>query len=264
MIIAELNGKISSKNEDKEDILTSNVFSFFKYSRRQLLKEYLSQLGIDISLNDSKSAEFIFWPSYDDGTEPDLIIVCGKYYILFEAKLYSNFSPKTTTIASQISREIKMGKLSAENFNKEFVYVAITAEYYKDKTKYARYENKGFKFIWTNWQSFTNFLETNLTNNDLLQDKELANDLYSLLVKKRLRSFRGIKHLKKQDNFDLYKSVFYNIKSSKFKGEYSGYMENLAEFELIGQYSKIFRKSFFQKIKTFKYYSTGNIFYYGN
>ena len=265
MIIAELNGKIPSKLEDKEDILTSNVFSFFKYSNRQLLKEYLCQLGLDISLTDSKSAEFIFWPSYDDGTEPDLIVICGEYYILFEAKLYSDFSPKTSTIDSQISREIKMGRLSAKNANKRFVYVAITAEYYKDKTKYSKYENKDFQFIWTNWQTITNFIENSLTNNNnIQQDKEFASDLYSLLVKKRLRSFIGIINLKRQYNFDYSKSVFYNIKSSKFKGEFSGYMENLSEFLQIGQYSRIFRKSFFQNIKTFKDYSNGNIFYNGN
>ena len=83
MIIAELNGKIPSKLDDKEDILTSNVFSFFKYSDRQLLKKYLFQLGIEVTLTESKNAEFIFWPSYDDGTEPDLIIICGDNYILF-------------------------------------------------------------------------------------------------------------------------------------------------------------------------------------
>ena len=93
MIIAELNGKIPSKLEDKEDILTSNIFSFLKYSSRRLLKDYLSLLGIDVTLNDSKNAEFIFWPKYDDRTEPDLVIVCGDNYILFEAKLYSDFSP---------------------------------------------------------------------------------------------------------------------------------------------------------------------------
>lgn len=264
MIIAELKSKLPSKLEHKEDILTSNVFSFLKYSNRRLLKEYLFKLGINVSLNDSKSAEFVFWPIYDDGTEPDLIIICGKYYILFEAKLYSGFSPKTKTTASQISREIHMGKLSADNENKEFIYVAITAEYYKDKTKYSKYENYGIRFIWTNWQLFTNFLEDKLINENLQQDKDFANDLYFLLVKKCLRSFRGFINIKGPDKFDNYKFVFYNNKSSKFKGEFSGYLENLAEFGQIGQYRRLFRKSFYQQLKTFKVYSNGNIFYNGN
>src|ERR1035437_2711851 len=131
MIIAELYGKIPSKLEDKEDILTSNVFSFLKYSNRQLLKDYLSLLGLDVTLVEAKNAEFNFWTKYDDKTEPDLVIICGKYYILFEAKLYSDFAPETSKYDAQIIREIKMGKLAAESEDKNFVYIAITAEYYK-------------------------------------------------------------------------------------------------------------------------------------
>ena len=65
MIIAELKGKIPSNLDHKEDILTSNVFSFFKYSDRRLFKEYLYQLGLEISLNDAENAEFKFWSSYE-------------------------------------------------------------------------------------------------------------------------------------------------------------------------------------------------------
>jgi len=63
MILAELQGKIPGKLEDKEDILTSNVFSFFKYADRRLLKQYLDHIGITISLHDAQNAEFIFWPN---------------------------------------------------------------------------------------------------------------------------------------------------------------------------------------------------------
>lgn len=226
--------------------------------------EYLIQLGINVSFNDSKNAEFRFWQSYDDGTEPDLIVVCGEFYILFEAKLYSDFSPKTSTIASQISREIKMGKLASENENKEFVYVAITAEYNKDKTKYLKYETKDFNFIWTNWQTVTNFLETQLVKNNLLHNKEFANDLYNLLIKKRLRSYIGIANVQGLQNFNNYSSIFYNLKTSKFKGEFSGFLESLAEFEKIGQFSKFYQKSYFQNIKTCKINQPENIFYNGN
>jgi len=173
MIIAELNGKIPSKLDDKEDILTSNVFSFFKYSNRQIFKDYLSKLGIDITLQESENAEFIFWPSYEDGTEPDLVIICGKYYLLFEAKLYSDFSPKTKSIASQIEREISMGRMTADNLNKEFVYIAITAEYYKDRKKYLKYETEELFFIWTNWQFIASFIENKLESENLQQNREL-------------------------------------------------------------------------------------------
>lgn len=264
MIIAELHSKIPSKIEDKEDILTSNVFSFFKYSNRQLLMDYLCQLGIEVSVSDSKNAEFIFWPSYDDGTEPDLIIVCGKYYILFEAKLYSDFAQKTLISDSQIDREIKMGILAAENLNKEFVYVAITAEYNKDKIKYSKYENQKIKFIWTNWQTVTHFLEIQLSTNESIHINEFAKDLYSLLVKKKLRSYIGFINIQNSQDFQNYNSIFYNLNSSKFKGEFSGFLENLSGFEKIGQFKKFYQKSFFQNPKTFEIKSDKNIFYNGN
>ena len=264
MIIAELKGKIPSKLENREDILTSNVFSFFKYSDRRLLKEYLLLLKLDISLHDSKSAEFHFWFSYDDGTEPDLIVICGKYYILFEAKLFSDFSPETSNIDSQILREIRKGKESAKNANMEFVYVALTAEYYKDKTKYSKYERLDYQFIWTNWQAITDFIENILTNTSIENDREFACDLYSLLVKKKLRSYIGIANLKIEYKFDYQNSVFYNIKSSKFKGEFSGYIQNLTEFAGVGQYHRFFKKTFFQNLNTIQYSSTENIFYNGN
>ena len=182
MIIAELQGKIPSKLEDKEDILTSNVFSFFKYSDRILFQEYLNELGLNVSLNDSKNAEFIFWLNYDDGTEPDLVVLCGKYYILFEAKLYSDFVLKTGSVDAQIDREIKMGKLAAKNDNKEFIYVAITAEYYMEISKYSKYKNSDFQFIWTNWQRVANFIEDRLLGKGIIRDNEFANDLFSLLL----------------------------------------------------------------------------------
>ena len=264
MIIAELNGKIPSKLNDKEDILTSNVFSFFKYSDRQLFKDYLSELGIIVTLNESENAEFIFWPSYDDGTEPDLIVICGKYYLLFEAKLYSDFSPKTATTESQIEREIKMGKMSAENLNKKFVYITITAEYYKDRNKYQKYEKRDFLFVWTNWQFISSFIDRKLENEDLERDKEFANDLFSLLVKKRLRGFDGITNLKINNEIELIGNIFYNVNTSKFKGEFSGFIENLQGFEKVLSYQKIYQKAFFTSLNKFEEFNNQTVFYNGN
>ncbi len=263
MIIAELNGKIPSKLNDKEDILTSNVFSFFKYSDRQLFKEYLSKLGIEVTLKESENAEFIFWPSYEDGTEPDLVVICGEYYLLFEAKLYSDFSPETTTVASQIEREISMGKMTSENINKEFIYVAITAEYYKDRKKYLEYEKRDFKFIWTNWQFISRFIDERLESESIKQNREFANDLFSLLVKKRLRSFEGLTNIEIKNKFGLDNAIFYNLNTSKFKGEFTGFIENLQDFEEIKKYSKIFQKSFFNTLNNIETNTNQIIFYNG-
>lgn len=64
MYIAELQGKFSPYQERMEDILTSNVFSFFMYARREIfLSEFLRLLDIETEAEDLHNAEFLFWPS---------------------------------------------------------------------------------------------------------------------------------------------------------------------------------------------------------
>ena len=78
MYLAELHGKLSPKLERMEDVLTSNVFSFFKYSAREVfLKGYLEMLGFGVSEQEAGAAEFLFWHRFEDNTEPDLIIRLG-------------------------------------------------------------------------------------------------------------------------------------------------------------------------------------------
>ncbi|MDD2424283.1 MAG: hypothetical protein PHG34_08755 [Candidatus Cloacimonetes bacterium] len=264
MIIAELQGKIPSKLYDKEDILTSNVFSFFKYSNRIFLKEYLSKLGISVSLQDANNAEFNFWQSFEDKTEPDLVIICGNYYLLFEAKLYSDFSPKTMNIKSQIEREISMGKMSAKNINKEFVYIALTAEYYKNRSKYIKYENQDFLFIWSNWQLIANFINEILELGKVKSDYEFALDLFSLLVKKNLRSFKGLKNLNYQEISKFSNSLFYNVLTSKFKGEFFGFIENLSGFQKVNNYENFFKRTFFKSLDNIQISNKQIIFYNEN
>jgi hypothetical protein len=50
MYLAELKGKLPSKLAESEDMLTSNVFSFFKYSNRsRYLKRLMSLIPIEAS-----------------------------------------------------------------------------------------------------------------------------------------------------------------------------------------------------------------------
>ena len=93
MIHAELRGKLPEHNPDqREDILTSNVFSFFQYADRQVfLYELLKSWHLDVTAEEAREAEFHYWPQLADGTEPDLVIVVGQYYLLIEAKYRSGF-----------------------------------------------------------------------------------------------------------------------------------------------------------------------------
>ena len=76
MYLAELRGKLSPRVERMEDVLTSNVFSFFKYSSRDIfLKGYLNGLGFEVSTKEAEEAEFRFWP-------PIIIIKKDKFVVI--------------------------------------------------------------------------------------------------------------------------------------------------------------------------------------
>ena len=240
MYLAELHGKLSSKFNKKnylslsiermEDILTSNVFSFFKYSNRNFfLKNYLNKLGFKVSVKDAEEAEFRFWPHYEDGTEPDLVIMVGNYYLLIEAKYFSGFGKKTETTDDQLIREIKDGQLEAKNYNKKFRLIAITADYYYKKGKFIVIPQK-FRphFKWTNWQLVSSFLDNILSSNIIIMksERDFALDLYRLLDKKNLRSFQSVTY-----NGPLlkdYSSIFFNARTAKLRGDFIGFINSLS------------------------------------
>ena len=230
MYLAELHGKLSSRVERMEDILTSNVFSFFKYSSRDIfLKKYLNELGFNVSDREAEEVEFRFWPHYEDNTEPDLVIIVGRYYLLIEAKYFSKFRKKTETTDEQLIREIKGGQLEAKNYNKEFKLIAITSDYYYKKYKFkAILPNHEKCFKWTNWQFVSSFIDKTLNRNISIMKSErsFAKDLYYLLDKKHLRSFQSITY-----NGPLlkdYSSIFFNAKTAKLRGDFIGFIESLS------------------------------------
>ncbi len=230
MYLAELRGKLSSRVERMEDILTSNVFSFFKYSNRDIfLKKYLNKLGFNVSVREVEEAEFRFWPVFEDGTEPDLVIIVGKYYLLIEAKYFSEFSEGTKRIEHQLLRELKNGKLDAKNYHKEFYLIAITADYYYKKEKFEVIPPK-FRphFKWTNWQSVSSFLDNILNSNPNIKgpERDFCLDLYNLLDKKHLRSFQNITY--NDPLLKDYKSIFFDAKTAKLRGDFIGFIESLS------------------------------------
>lgn len=80
MYLAEIKGKLSSKLKHAEDLLTSNVFSFFKCANRKIhLNELLNMLEVRCTQQELEEAEFHFWPRYQDGIEPDLVLITQYY-----------------------------------------------------------------------------------------------------------------------------------------------------------------------------------------
>ena len=160
MYLAELHGKLLPRIERMEDILTSNIFSFFKYSTREIfLKGYLNKLGFNISNQEANEAEFIFWPRFEENTEPDLVLIVGDYYLLIEAKYFSGFAEESKKTKAQLLREIEGGKIEARNYGKDFRLIAITADHYYKENKFKIIPPDFIPhFKWTNWQSVSSFL----------------------------------------------------------------------------------------------------------
>ena len=192
MYIAEIQGKFTPSEERKEDILTSDVFSFFKYAKREVfLHRFLKYLQLDFVISDLVKAEFIFWPSYEDGTQPHLIILVGKYYLLIEAKFFSGFGKSTDLMRHQLIREIEGGKLEAQNLNKEFRIIAVTAHYTKYHFFYDNPEFSNYNIFWVNWHRIALLIYDTLSRSKSLDLETIcfAEDLYKLLAKKKLKKF---------------------------------------------------------------------------
>lgn len=233
MYLAELHGKLSSRVERQEDILTSNVFSFFKYSNREIfLKEFLSQLGFHVTSDEANGAEFIFWPRFEENTEPDLAIIVGKYYLLIEAKYFSDFYEGNEKIKHQLLREIKGGELEARNYRKEFKLLAITADYYFKENKFKVVPaNTKPHFKWTNWQAVSALLSRVLESDTEISrnEKYFAQDLYKLLDKKNLRGFQEFRGVPARAGcLREYSSVFFESAKAKFCGGFIGFVGSLS------------------------------------
>jgi len=259
MYIAELKGKLSSNLVKKEDILTSNVFSFFKYSKRTIfLKSLMNKLNLEISTNDLKEAQFIFWPYFENNTEPDLVIIAGDYYILFEAKLYSDFGQETPNSKAQLIREIEGGLNEARSIGKRFVLVAVTEDYYYKKYKFKVIDStsKDFEFQWINWQSISELLLNLIeTYGEKLPDYLFAKDLYDLLERKKLRSYRSVSNLLDKELDKLVENIFFPISESTLLKDFCGFKVTLLNLPKI---KKVSNKIFYSK-KFFISFNTGNL-----
>ncbi len=237
MYLAELHGKLSRNFERMEDILTSNVFSFFKYARREIfLKPYLENvLGIPFTAEDLRKTDFVFWPSYDDGTEPDLVVITGSYYLLFEAKYFSNFGKETAKRRDQITREIEGGSLEAKRLGKRFVFVAVTADsvFRKEKVFHLKSSDLPVGFCWTNWQAVASLLESIIAGNQhgLAHHEGChAQDLLNLLDRKNLRAFGGFNL---EGHFTPRDRIFFEVESASFRGSFIGFEDALSGCPMI-------------------------------
>ena len=234
MYIAELRGKLSRDQENMEDLLTSNVFSFLKYAPRDIfLYKYINHLGVAVTQTDARNARFQFWPTYNDLTEPDVVILIGGHYLLFEAKLLSGFGQETDTVDAQLLRELRGGMTEAHNLGFQFQLFAITADYFRPLDLYSGIPEIYHESLrWTSWQQFSFFLYSLLLSETGLADETfmLAQDLYDLLDKKGLRRFEGSRALA-IDKYSLssHEKLFFSGESAKYRGDFIGFSSALPQ-----------------------------------
>lgn len=245
MYNAELRGKLPSAICRMEDVLTSNVFSFFKYASRIIfLKSYLKSISIQVTEEEAKDATFHFWPTYADNTEPDLVIIVGDYYLLFEAKYFSGFGRKTDKTEAQLIRQINGGILEASTYKKKFYIIAITADHvYRPSIIDDIPEEFHHHIVWTNWQNVAVKLNILLNSNIKFRsgDRLFAEDLYLLLDKKHLRNFQGTDVIKKYlPELNSYSNVFFQAEKAKYRGDFFGFSSNFIVEEPMRRYGAIF------------------------
>ncbi|MFC1874289.1 hypothetical protein ACFLYX_03200 [Chloroflexota bacterium] len=188
----------------------------------------------------ARDTQFIFWPRFEDNTEPDLVLLVADYYILIEAKYFSGFVGETPKTKAQLLREINGGRREARNYGKQFYLVVVTADSYKKEDK-LRDIPKDLKHycMWTNWQKVS-WLLSNILESDLQirrEERDFATDLYDLLDIKNLRGFRGFEGLNSKlilEKLDTSENVFFDAKTAVFRGDFIGFTDSLLFDQKIG------------------------------
>lgn len=114
MLIAETRGKLTVVETEEaptdisrmEDVLTSNVWGVLKNCDGSVVRSLLAAAHPPITDLPADQPTFRFWESFDDGTEPDVIISTGADVIVIEVKYHSDFDKGNDERAPQILREI--------------------------------------------------------------------------------------------------------------------------------------------------------------
>jgi hypothetical protein len=230
MFRAELHGKLPSEYRRREDILTSNVFGFLEAADRHLfLARYLRDyLGLEVTDAEANAAEFEFWPTYADGTEPDVVVSVGNWYILFEAKLYSDFGLDANDAErNQLRRELFEGRREASRRGLRFRLVTVTLESWRDVNRYPDIRpNDRAHWIWSNWQTVHALLD------DVQVSKRgsLGSQLHRILDNRGLRGFRGYAGIGNVPSPP--EVVFLSVSATRFPGFFRGY-QYLPAFDVV-------------------------------
>ena len=226
MFAAELGGKLPAGVRQLEDILTSYVFGFLRYSARSVyLSGFLNEvIGLEVTDDQARAAEFRFWPTLPDRTEPDVVLVVGSYYVLFEAKLFAPFDPGNETRLPQLVREANAGLADASRDGKSFVFVAVTNDSCFPRDRFAAIGGTSQSILWVNWQSISQMILRVLEEQGpAAPDHEFARDLVELLDARHLRGYRGFQEIP-LPTLPLQRGpLFLQSDTMDYRGDFLGY-----------------------------------------
>jgi hypothetical protein len=232
MYQAELKGKLPPSASDREDLLTSNVFSFLKYAdRTAYLGEFLLRVAqLDIPPSQLRAVSFQFWPCLDDGTQPDVVIETETHYLLVEAKYHSGVAEENGNPAGQLVRECDAGAMVAANRSKSFRRLLITDDSTPPSSLLSHIPARHRAHaVWTNWQSVAALLLAHLEANGTAASNYLfARDLYDLLDYKHLRGFISFARLADIRAEPVSRHIFFAEETASFRGDFIGFAPALS------------------------------------
>ncbi|WP_139339565.1 hypothetical protein [Bacillus dakarensis] len=229
LLIAEMKGKIPTKLQNSEDLLTSSVIGTFRYLSSSTYIQSVLESSMNIKgrrlLFDTpiKKCLFEFWPRLDD-SEPDVLLRLidandHEYLLCIEAKFWSDkSSEEDTTIdveerknwqRDQLAREIetihtvdchKFMKVNQEKL-KRIMFVYLTNDTYlhfkeiKESISFVKDIDFSIDHIyWLSWKQIFNVINS-VSHFQTPQDAMLLTDLGRLLRKKGLVSFNGFHNM---------------------------------------------------------------------
>lgn len=259
MYLAEIHGKLSTDDENMEDILTSNVFSFFKYADRgAFFYPLLRLLGLDVSVMDCKQAEFKFWPTYPNHTQPALAILVGRYYLQVEDKYPAGIGKEAAKLKRLFIRETKAGQAEANSLDREFKIIMVTSDPYRTPGIFDGIPEDQAKYVkWINWQRIAFLISKilDIASNLPGETRLFASDLYDLLLKKKLRNYEGMNAIPNV-HLSTYQRIFFDAKTARYRGDFIGFIQALEGNRLMTEWqTKIFydqKQSLFQMLNSTK------------
>lgn len=207
MLAAQLRGKLTRKEEDLEDLLTSNVFGSIKYTPNEkglipLLSAAEDENGLNplIRLPNISDVTYEFWPYLNDrkgnAREPDVLIhitheTKQRTIILVEAKYQSGKSSEAdegSRINDQLASEWDILITKETDAKPYLLYITADFSYPNKDIEDAQYEfakkrNGKLDIVWISWRKLPTVLNDN---------EPMLKDLIEVLRKQGLTFFEGI------------------------------------------------------------------------